>query len=394
LTKEKTMTRLLVIIVTVMGIGQVAHADAAGDELRDKIAEAYREVKDYRSTVSFQVLQKSGRWTNTQSAELFVAMDRDASRLSFDKPDMKLVIDQGKLLLNSPDLRGRHLDVAAPAFDLEAIMQVTPFINRPMAPDLAFLTAKDPIAALGGDGELVSLPIEEARPGLQFDVEGGVMVLRINPTTHLIETVVQTVDVAAMGGEPGDAVTITYRIDAKAGDKAGDDAFAMDLQGSTAAGSLQELFAGGGGQGDAGIEGQDAPEIELTSLDGKAFKLSQAKEKVIVLDFWATWCPPCVQALPKLQSVHDWAAAEGKDVAIYAVNLQELPEQVRDFWAKHKLTMPVLMDREGAAAEDYQVQSIPQTFVISGGKVAHVHVGFDPGMDEALKKQIDELLAQ
>ncbi len=393
------MVRLTLLSLVLLTTARIAMADAAGDELQEKVLQAYRSVNDYRSTVSFQVVEKSGRWTNTQSADIFVALDRDSTRLSFDKPDMRLLIDQGKLLLNSPEIEGRHLEVEAPAFDLEAITQVTPFISRPMTPDVAFLTARDPIAALGGVGEggVTALPAEETRPGLQFNTEGGTMVLRINPTTHLIETAVQTLDVEEMGGEMEDSLTITFKIDAKAGEAAGDDAFKMDTEGSTAVTTVEDLI-GSGGMGDdeeeVTLEGQEAPQIELKTLDGQAFTLSEVKAKVVVLDFWATWCPPCREGLPKLQSVYDWAAAEKKDVAIYTVNLQELPQQVRDFWTKGKFTMPVIMDADGETAEAYGVQSIPQTFVISGGKVAHVHVGYDPAMADTLKAQIEALLAQ
>lgn len=397
------MARQSLFITIMLMMACVIHADPPGDELEDKITKAYQAVNDYRSTVSLKVEQKQGRWTNVQSGEVYVGLDRAANQLSFDKPDMKLVIDQGKLMLNSPDLAGRHLDMAAPAMELEAITQVVPFIDRPMTPDLAFLTAKDPIAALGGEaGNVVALSPREGdaanRPGLQLTTEAGPLVLWLNPQTHLIEEAIQTLAAAAMGGSSGDGITITFKLDATVGEAAAEDLFRIDTTNSTAVATVKDLVGGNGpgqdgGEAEAALQDADAPEIELKTLDGKAFKLSEAKEKVIVLDFWATWCPPCREGLPKLQSVYDWARAEKKDVAIYAVNLQELPEQVKDYWTKGKFTMPVLMDLQGKASENYQVQSIPQTFIISGGKIARVHVGYDPAMADTLKKEIDELLA-
>lgn len=385
------------ILAVALLSGTVVSADEAGDALRDKVIEAYRGLNDYRSTVTFEAVQQDGRWHRVQSAELYVALDRDSGRLAFDKPDLRMVIDGGQLQATSPQLTGSHLAMTAPAMELEAITSAVPVLGQPLPPDLAFLTAGDPLLALGAKAQATAAG-DEAKPVLRFPVENGDMALQLNPTTHLIETATLTFDTVAMGGGGNDTMTLTYRIDAKAGEAAGDDAFALDTTGSTGAATVQAWIAAGQGGGaggapaQAGMEGQDAPEIELTMLDGQAFKLSEVKAKVVVLDFWATWCPPCREGLPKLQAVHDWAKAQGKDVAVYTVNLQELPEQARAFMQKAKLNMPVVMDADGKAGEAYQVQSIPQTFVISGGKVRHVHVGFDPKMDETLKAEIEALL--
>ena len=113
----------------------------------------------------------------------------------------------------------------------------------------------------------------------------------------------------------------------------------------------------------------------------------------MILDFWATWCGPCVRALPIVSEVA--AAYKDKGVVFYAVNEQEESDAVKKFLAAKKLDIAVAMDAEGEAAKLYKVNGIPQTVIIGkDGKVAVVHVGFSPSMKQMLTKELDALLAK
>ena len=79
-------------------------------------------------------------------------------------------------------------------------------------------------------------------------------------------------------------------------------------------------------------------------------------------------------------------------MGVYAVNVAETVEQVKAFWKDHALTMPVIMDTDRRAAAAYGVEGIPQTVVISGQRVHHVHVGLVPNLEQTLKSQIEALL--
>ena len=131
------------------------------------------------------------------------------------------------------------------------------------------------------------------------------------------------------------------------------------------------------------LEGQAAPDFKLKDMDGKEVALSGLKGKVVVLDMWATWCPPCRASLPHLDKLYQSVKDNG--VNIYAVNLQEDKEDVAQFVKNTKLTVPVLLDTDGAVAQKYKASAIPETVIIGkDGKIAKVFIGF--GGEETAKE--------
>lgn len=142
---------------------------------------------------------------------------------------------------------------------------------------------------------------------------------------------------------------------------------------------------------------QPAPDFILDLLGAdKSVKLADHNGKdIVILDFWATWCGPCVRGLPVLQEV----AKEYKDknVVLYAVDLQEEPEKVAAFVKGKSWDMNVLMDGKGRTARKFNVGPIPHRVIISkDGIIESVHIGVEQNLDEyrdALKKELDELIA-
>src|SRR5207253_11277583 len=143
---------------------------------------------------------------------------------------------------------------------------------------------------------------------------------------------------------------------------------------------------------DSPLVGQPAFAFSLDTLGGPRFNLADQKGKVVVLDFWATWCGPCMQSLPMIEEVVKEFA--DRDVRLFAVNMEEQPDQIKAVMERHKLNFPVVLDRDGAAAARYAVTAIPQTVLIDrDGKIARLFVGGGKKTADALKAAIQELTA-
>jgi thiol-disulfide isomerase/thioredoxin len=141
------------------------------------------------------------------------------------------------------------------------------------------------------------------------------------------------------------------------------------------------------------LVGQPAFSFRLDLLDGRRFHLAEHKGRVVVLDFWATWCGPCLQSMPLVEGVVREFA--GRGVELFAVDLEEQPEQITGTLKRHKLTIPVALDRDGAVAAKYAVTAIPQTVVIDReGKIARLFVGGGKKTAEALRKALAELCGE
>jgi peroxiredoxin len=137
------------------------------------------------------------------------------------------------------------------------------------------------------------------------------------------------------------------------------------------------------------LVGQRAAEFTLKDLAGNEVTLAKLRGNVVVLDFWATWCPPCRESMPGLQKLHE--ELSDKHVKIFAVNLREEPDVVRKYLESSKLTLPVILDADGAVASKYSVSGIPQTVVIGkGGRVQNVFVGFGPQSEQKLREAVQK----
>lgn len=145
-------------------------------------------------------------------------------------------------------------------------------------------------------------------------------------------------------------------------------------------------------------KGDTPPDFTLTSLDGEEVTLSDLRGKKVVLNFWATWCPPCKAEMPHMQKYYEQHAKED-NVEIIAVNLTK---DERDFSADGKidtvmtfrdsfeLTFPILLDQEREVSPQYNIMTIPTTYFIdSKGYIQRVISG--PMDTDMLKSYVDEL---
>lgn len=113
--------------------------------------------------------------------------------------------------------------------------------------------------------------------------------------------------------------------------------------------------------------GNLAPDFQLPNLDGEALSLNELRGKPVILNFWATWCRPCVTEMPYLQEIHEEYSDEG--LMLLAIDVNESPSQVEEFLQNNNLSLPVLLDIDGAVTKKYRIQVIPTTFFIDGDGV-------------------------
>lgn len=397
-----TPARMLGLSLLITGLSaRPVPAQPPGEQLIDKVNAAYRAIQQYDATATLKMRQSDGRWTNSREGDFFLAFDRSANQLLMDMPDQLLVIDGKALYYKTPQIPNKHLVIPIDQDGLRIdwiIEQVPPLVMPMVQTDFAFLLADDPLAFISNDaaGEPVTLPPDEddpqKRPRIQSAMQEGLMTLTINPETYLIDQVVVELDTAMMGAPAG--MSMFYVLDVEVhstGEPIDDDRFAFDTTGSKASPSMQHMMASGSNAAHP-LTGQPTPALVLPDTAGAEYNIADEDAQVIVLDFWATWCPPCVAALPELQEVYDWAKTEGKPVAIYAVNQGETIEEVKQFWEDKGLTIPVLMDEEFVTAQPFMINGIPQTVIISNGKVQQVHVGYAPGIGERMKAEIEALI--
>lgn len=105
-----------------------------------------------------------------------------------------------------------------------------------------------------------------------------------------------------------------------------------------------------------------APALEGITLSGSPISLDDVQGKVVLINFWATWCPPCRLEMPAMQTLHDRYRDQGFE--ILAVNLQEQDDQMSAFVDEMGLTFPIIVDRTGDLSSAYRVTSLPTTFIV------------------------------
>ena len=116
--------------------------------------------------------------------------------------------------------------------------------------------------------------------------------------------------------------------------------------------------------GDRAAVGSPAPRFVLDGIDGEAYDLRDVvkRNRVTIINFWATWCPPCISELPEMGDLYNKMHVHG--VALLAVNARQKAEVARDFARDMNAKFPVLLDPGGVTAKSYYVDSLPVTFIV------------------------------
>jgi thiol-disulfide isomerase/thioredoxin len=136
-----------------------------------------------------------------------------------------------------------------------------------------------------------------------------------------------------------------------------------------------------------------APRIALQTSDGTTVELASYQGKVLLVDFWASWCTPCKTSFPALDALFREYASRGLEVV--AINLDERRRDADAFLGDHPHQMTVLFDPKGASPVAFGVKGMPSSFLIDkAGNIRFTHMGYSGNVAESYRREIAQLLAE
>ncbi len=133
-------------------------------------------------------------------------------------------------------------------------------------------------------------------------------------------------------------------------------------------------------------EGNKAPDFLLESVEGHQVKLSEFEGKIVLLNFWASWCPPCRAEMPHMQDFYEQHDTKVEVVAVNLTSAEKNKESINGFIMEYGLTFPILLDRNGEIGRQYQAYTIPTSYFIdSNGIIVKKIIG---PMDKEMMNEI------
>jgi thiol-disulfide isomerase/thioredoxin len=141
-------------------------------------------------------------------------------------------------------------------------------------------------------------------------------------------------------------------------------------------------------------EGFLAPDFSVERAEGGRFVLSEARGHPVILNFWASWCPPCRAEMPALARVHADLASEGLEILAVNVTRQDSEAAARGFIADLGLDLPVAFDRDGQVERSYLVRALPTTFFIDAEGVIRTVIIGGPMRESVLRAEAEALLEE
>jgi peroxiredoxin len=135
-----------------------------------------------------------------------------------------------------------------------------------------------------------------------------------------------------------------------------------------------------------------APDFELPTTDGETIRLSDLRGQAVLVNLWATWCPPCRAEMPAIETVYNEYKDDGFIVLAVDMTYQDELSAVPSFVNEHGLTFPILLDETGAVAQAYQLRSLPSSFFINREGIIHEVVIGGPMAEALLRTRVEEIL--
>jgi peroxiredoxin len=157
--------------------------------------------------------------------------------------------------------------------------------------------------------------------------------------------------------------------------------------------ALAALTVAGGAAGAAVTPSAGAPDFTLPSLTGPNLRLQEQRGRVVMINFWATWCGPCRVEMPHLSRLYE--KYRGSGFTVLAVNIDEDPNKAASLAQQLNMRFPVLLDADKKVSRLYDLSTMPSTILVDrDGRVRYVHRGYHDGYENTYDQQIRELLRE
>jgi len=340
-------------LLSIAGAMLIAGPLAAGD--LDRVVERYSGLESYKAETVVSFLDAEGNPDDSIPVEnVSVLFHRDGKVLISDN-EMEVLVAGGKAYLFFDGDRVVAEFNASEKLDRASLVSPSPFLT-PVAGGHAIL---DFLAnAVPGDAEIHEE--DESTITWKYAAPDTVFVTANRETAAITETRVQF----------GAATWVRVEIESEElSPEIPDEKFAPEKL--TAYTDITAILTRMTSSYNEEMLGEPAPDFTLATVaNGEPFTLSEQRGKVVVLDFWATWCPPCVESMPALQELAD---ESGDDVVIVGMNMDQGPTRdgmVTGFLNRHNLTFTNVYTSDETAG-DYNVRPIPMTVVIRPDGIVH-----------------------
>ncbi|MFQ5401580.1 MAG: TlpA disulfide reductase family protein [Anaerolineae bacterium] len=141
-------------------------------------------------------------------------------------------------------------------------------------------------------------------------------------------------------------------------------------------------------------EGFPAPDFTLDTLDGGQMTLSDLRGRVVMINLWTSWCPPCREEMPTIDNVYQAHKDEGLEVLAVNSTFQDSEADAAAFAQELGLSFPILLDRDGAVSRRYQLRALPTTYFIDRQGIIRAVVPGGPMSESLIQSKIEDLLAE
>ena len=373
------MLRKYLVPIIVTALACTLRADPAptvspeADKLLGQIAAAYAQVHSMRLTGTMQLTGNIDGRQISRQGQFTAAFDGPGKFRHHFNDDLTIARDGEKLSVFIPADNTYSVSAVPAGGHLsdfpDPIHQILATQNLPLALALSQDARQELLNGATNVTRAPDVTIDgKACPALAISLPERDLTIAVDPTTHLVlRLLVDPSRGLRKRGADVKSAQITTDFATSTNIDIKPDELAMDIPPTA-----QEIPLQGGNAND--LEGKPAPDFRLVSIDGAEISSNKLKGDVYILDFWATWCGPCQESLPGLDKIYQQDSKDG--LKVYAVNLGEDAATVRQFVARTGLSIPVLLDSEGAAGAAYGADAIPETVLVGNdGKVRKVFIG-------------------